>query len=126
MTNGVEESGPLPAVTLKDAISDLPPFEWQNPDHPRNPERKGFNPQEFAPRQPIGFPNPVPYASPPTSSLQRSSRISIAKGTVLDAVRSHQIRGHEYTDLGVLFLLSYQFPHLFANNNLFSQLEGIV
>lgn len=96
-----DPTGPLPHTTLRDAIHDLLPFEWENPDAP-NPARHRFNPQQFIPRQPIGFINPVEYDSPPRTNFQRAARISLEGENVWhvqDAVGAHRIRGHEYKDL---------------------------
>jgi DNA (cytosine-5)-methyltransferase 1 len=71
---GEPGSGPLPAITVRDAISDLPDFEYlygKNQDSRRRIPR--FNPLKSAGSQ-VGFDRPEPYRTPPVNDFQARQR----------------------------------------------------
>jgi DNA (cytosine-5)-methyltransferase 1 len=68
-------SGPLPAVTVRDALSDLPEFEYQfHTPHSQAAQRnraiKRFDPTQ----NPCGYRNPEPYRTPPGNDFQTQQR----------------------------------------------------
>ncbi|KAK7038026.1 BAH domain-containing protein [Favolaschia claudopus] len=75
---------PHAQVTIDDATSDLPAFDWVNPhvimkqtadDIEKVNTRNAQGIQQFTPRPaPVGFADPIAYASPPTTPYQRLMR----------------------------------------------------
>ncbi|KAJ7685495.1 S-adenosyl-L-methionine-dependent methyltransferase [Mycena polygramma] len=75
---------PHASVTIRDAIGDLPAFDWINPhnikaetaaDVAERNQRIANGIRQFdASNAPVGFPNPVPYATPPKTRYQRAMR----------------------------------------------------
>ncbi|KAJ7147070.1 S-adenosyl-L-methionine-dependent methyltransferase [Mycena crocata] len=71
-------------VTIDDAISDLPPFEWSSPHKHMKRTSEDTNEQRRRSRsgilqcnvfkEPVGFPNPVEYATKPRTRYQRAMR----------------------------------------------------
>lgn len=83
-TKGIEGSAPYPAVTVRDAISDMPPFEYEHES--RQPTkganavgagRAGVIPRFDSSGQPgdrVGFDRPVDYASGAMNDYQTRQR----------------------------------------------------
>jgi site-specific DNA-cytosine methylase len=67
-------SGPLTPITVRDAISDLPRFEYQYKDHP-NPSSRilKLDPLRKAGTR-VGFLNPEPYRYPASNDFQARLR----------------------------------------------------
>jgi len=59
----------LAAITVRDAIDDLPGFHWQDPDMPESSPRPSY-PADFAYNNSSGPPDNVPYASKPANEYQ--------------------------------------------------------
>lgn len=73
-----------PFVSIGDAISDLKPFEFKLP-YVNDPSRERFCPQDWVSIEPIGYIS-TDYATIPTTSLQRSLRVS---SKVEELVKNH-------------------------------------
>lgn len=81
-TKGVQGSAPYPAVTVRDAISDMPPFEYEHEHGSRQLTkgmvgRVGAIPQFDSSGQPgdrVGYERPVDYASEAMNDYQKRQR----------------------------------------------------
>jgi DNA (cytosine-5)-methyltransferase 1 len=76
-TKGEAGSAPLPPVTVRDAISDLPPWGYIHPSPPKRgakriPQFSATTPRDGPSR--VGFLKPVPYGRPPSNDYQMSQR----------------------------------------------------
>ncbi|KAJ6531335.1 S-adenosyl-L-methionine-dependent methyltransferase [Mycena capillaripes] len=75
---------PHASVTIEDATGDLPAFDWINPhkikaetpaDVAERKNRIAQGVRQFdASKAPVGFTDPVPYATPPTTRYQQAMR----------------------------------------------------
>jgi DNA (cytosine-5)-methyltransferase 1 len=78
-TKGEIKSGPLPAVTVREAISDLPRFEYQYEGH--QTKKSGiprFDPLRAAGTR-VGFFDPEPYRTPARNDFQARQRRSATR-----------------------------------------------
>lgn len=77
---GTYGSAPMPAVTVLDAISDLPQFEYQyvNQTLSQRSHMPRFDPLKAAGNR-VGFLVPVPYHTPPANDFQARQRTGSAK-----------------------------------------------
>ncbi|WVF65824.1 hypothetical protein IAT40_000561 [Kwoniella sp. CBS 6097] len=80
---GTRGTGAHPPVTINDAISDLPAFDYHSPVARQPSNQQPSRPRFWGHRDDIegndtkgGFSRPVPYASPPLTDFQRSKRCS--------------------------------------------------
>jgi DNA (cytosine-5)-methyltransferase 1 len=76
-SKGDPGSGPLPAITVRDAISDLPRFEYQyNGKH--DSRIPNFDPLRVAGSR-VGFLKPVPFRTPATNDFQARQRQGVTE-----------------------------------------------
>jgi site-specific DNA-cytosine methylase len=66
-------SGPLPAVTVRDALSDLPRFEYIYGHNRSTGQMRRFNPRKEVGTH-VGFLTPAPYACPAQNDFQAKQR----------------------------------------------------